>query len=387
MNKLVKLKDTTVYSNKRVNSMNVNIDCFITTDNMLQNKAGITIASNMPYKQASMPAFSPHNILVANIRPYLKKIWFSNKSGGCSPDVLVFEVNEQYDPKYIYYSIFRDEFFEHMMRGSKGTKMPRGDKNQIQEFLIPDYEFSTQQKIASVLSALDSKIELNHKINAELEAMAKTLYDYWFVQFDFPDENGKPYKSSGGKMIWNNELKRYMPYGWEVHEIEEFCRIFTGKKDVNQALKSGKYKFFSCSPDYKFSNEKLYEGKAILISGNGSYTGRTIFIDEGFDLYQRTYACVNNNETDILPYLYYSILRFLSLKINGGTHGSAIPYIVYNDIAKEKFSYNQEVIVRFQKIINPMLIKIKNIDNQTTKLANLRDWLLPMLMNGQIKVK
>ena len=122
MNKLVKLADATIYSNKRVNAMSINIDCFITTDNMLQNKAGITVASSLPYKQVSMPAFSPNNILVANIRPYLKKIWFSNKSGGCSPDVLVFEVNERYDPKYIYYSIFGDEFFEHMMRGSKGTK-------------------------------------------------------------------------------------------------------------------------------------------------------------------------------------------------------------------------------------------------------------------------
>jgi type I restriction enzyme S subunit len=131
----------------------------------------------------------------------------------------------------------------------------------------------------------------------------------------------------------------------------------------------------------------LYEGKAILISGNGSYTGRTIFVDEGFDLYQRTYACVNNTETDILPYLYFSILRFLSLKIGGGTHGSAIPYIVYDDIAKDTFSYNFEVVSKFQKIINPILSNIKSTDIQTINLTELRDWLLPMLMNGQVNVK
>jgi type I restriction enzyme S subunit len=104
-------------------------------------------------------------------------------------------------------------------------------------------------------------------------------------------------------------------------------------------------------------------------------------------LYQRTYACVNNTETDILPYLYFSILRFLSLKIGGGTHGSAIPYIVYDDIAKDTFSYNFEVVSKFQKIINPILSNIKSTDIQTINLTELRDWLLPMLMNGQVNVK
>ena len=243
-----------------------------------------------------------------------------------------------------------------------------------------------QEQIATLFYNIDSKIELNNLIKAELEAIAKTLYDYWFVQFDFPNAKGKPYKTSGGTMVWNEELKREIPEGWEVNKIENFCRIFTGKKDVNQATDKGKYKFFSCSPNYKFSNDKLYEGKAILISGNGSYTGRTIFVDEGFDLYQRTYACVNATETDILPYLYFSILRFLSLKIGGGTHGSAIPYIVYDDIAKETFAYNFEVVSNFQEIINPILSNIKSTDIQTIKLTELRDWLLPMLMNGQVKV-
>jgi type I restriction enzyme S subunit len=340
------------------------------------------------------PKFRNGDTLVAKITPCLENgktaqvdILENNEVAFGSSEFIVLRENENTINDFIFYLAKSPAFRKRAigcMEGTSGRKRVNEGALKLQVLPIPNKP--TQQKIASVLSALDSKIELNNRINAELEAMAKTLYDYWFVQFDFPDKNGKPYKTSGGKMVWNEELKRKIPEGWEVNKIDYFCRIFTGKKDVNQSLDSGKYKFFSCSPNYKFSNDKLYEGKAILISGNGSYTGRTIFVDEGFDLYQRTYACVNNTETDILPYLYFSILRFLSLKIGGGTHGSAIPYIVYDDIAKDTFSYNFEVVSKFQKIINPILSNIKSTDIQTINLTELRDWLLPMLMNGQVKV-
>ena len=106
--------------------------------------------------------------------------------------------------------------------------------------------------------------------------MAKQLYDYWFVQFDFPDEKGKPYKASGGKMVWNETLKREIPKDWDVRTIKDFMRIFTGKKDVSKAI-PGEYKFFSCAPEPITSNEYLYDGYAILVSGNGSYSGRVSF--------------------------------------------------------------------------------------------------------------
>ncbi|MFM6070498.1 MAG: restriction endonuclease subunit S, partial [Dolichospermum sp.] len=190
----------------RVNIKDITLNKYITTDNLLPNKQGVGIAVNLPPQIGNIRFFEPKNILVSNIRPYLKKIWFSDKYGGCSADVLVFVVQEDYVPKFIYYSMLRDCFFDHMVRGSKGTKMPRGDKNQILEFAIPNFSPKMQEKIASVLSSLDDKIELNNRINSELENLAKTIYDYWFVQFDFPDENGKPYKSSGGKMVYNQEL-------------------------------------------------------------------------------------------------------------------------------------------------------------------------------------
>ena len=224
-------------------------------------------------------------------------------------------------------------------------------------------------------------------INQNLEAMAKQLYDYWFVQFDFPDDNGKPYKSSGGEMVYNETLKRDIPKGWEVKEIQDFCRIFTGKKDVNQASEMGQYKFFSCAPNFKYSNEKLFEGKAILVSGNGSYTGRTIFVNDAFDLYQRTYAVVSKTDLDVLEYIFYSMLRSFVPKVSGGTHGSAIPYIVFNDIAKETILFHENVVDRFMHIIINIQKQVIDLSEQNYKLTEMRDWLLPMLMNGQVTVQ
>ncbi len=386
MNKLIKLADATIYSNKRVNSMNVNIDCFITTDNMLQNKAGITIASNMPYKQASMPAFIPHNILVANIRPYLKKIWFSNKSGGCSPDVLVFEVKERYYPKYIYYSIFGDKFFEHMMRGSKGTKMPRGDKRQILEFLIPDYEFSTQQQIANVLSILDAQIEINNRINSELEAMAKILYDYWFVQFNFPDEQGKPYKSSGGKMVWNNELKRYIPDGWEVQEIGKYAEVKKGDLITEKDADVGFVKVVAGGISFSYTHGQANRDRnTITISGSGANAGFINFWRE--QIFASDCITVRGN-TDTETLLLLQHLKLIQGHILNQSTGSAQPHVYPSDIRVLFYAVPHHALINnFGKQICPINDKITINIKENQKLTELRDWLLPMLMSGQIKVK
>ena len=215
--------------------------------------------------------------------------------------------------------------------------------------------------------------------------MAKQLYDYWFVQFDFPDENGKPYKSSGGKMGWNEKLKREIPQGWKDCKIKDFMRIFTGKKDVSKAV-PGNYKFFSCAPEAITSNEYIYDGYAVLVSGNGSYTGRVGFYRGKFDLYQRTYACVLDEEVRNVSFFYYT-LRYLFQPIySGGKHGSSIPYIVLGDLADFRFAFNETICKKFVDTVTSMfdeqLLRLQEIE----KLTKQRDELLPLLMNGQVKV-
>ena len=164
----VKLKQVVSYSTNRGSNKELNIETYVTTDNLLQNKNGLTIASGLPPNGESFPKYSADDILISNIRPYLKKIWFANRKGLCSSDVLTMSVQKAYVPKFVYYALFRDDFFEHMMKGAKGTKMPRGDKNQILEFEIPAFTFSIQTKIADILSCIDNKIELNNAINDNL---------------------------------------------------------------------------------------------------------------------------------------------------------------------------------------------------------------------------
>lgn len=249
--------------------------------------------------------------------------------------------------------------------------------------LLPSLE--EQQYIGNIFSTIDRKIELNRAINHNLEAMAKQLYDYWFVQFDFPDENGKPYKSSGGKMVWNEKLKREIPQGWKDCKIKDFMRIFTGKKDVSKAV-PGNYKFFSCAPEAITSNEYIYDGYAVLVSGNGSYTGRVGFYRGKFDLYQRTYACVLDEEVRNFPFFYYT-LRYLFQPIySGGKHGSSIPYIVLGDLSDFCFAFNETICKKFVDTVTPMfdeqLLRLPEIE----KLTKQRHELLPLLMNGQVKV-
>ena len=222
-------------------------------------------------------------------------------------------------------------------------------------------------------------------INDNLEAMAKQLYDYWFVQFDFPNEEGKPYKSSGGAMVYNEKLKREIPQGWNDCKIKDFMRIFTGKKDVSKAV-PGNYKFFSCAPEPISSNEYIYDGYAVLVSGNGSYTGRVGFYKGKFDLYQRTYACVLDEDEHNISFFYYT-LRYLFQPIySGGKHGSSIPYIVLGDLADFRFAFNETICTKFVNATKPMFDEQLLRQKEIEALTKQRDELLPLLMNGQATV-
>lgn len=412
MDNLTVLKKAAYFSDERTNSSKVSVENFVTTDSILQNKTGIKLSD--VYPNGNLIAFAKGDILVGNIRPYLKKIWFADRKGGCSPDVLVFKSKQGFDSKFIYYSLFRDDFFNHMMKGSKGTKMPRGDKNQILDFLIPSFDLSNQQKIAAVLSALDSKIELNKRINAELEAMAKTLYDYWFVQFDFPDEAGKPYKTSGGKMVWNAELKREIPDGWEVEKLDDVVELildhrgktplklggdWTNKGEGVIALsakhvKSGQLvnlnqaNRVSLEMYEKWMPEKLKDGDILMTSE--APLGEFYFLlnETKFCMSQRLFG-IRADKSKVFPsYLYFELSKGNGFsQIIGSQSGSTVFGIRQDELRKIKIlKPNLIVQTSFDEIALPMLSQIRFLVSQNQQLAELRDWLLPMLMNGQVSV-
>jgi Restriction endonuclease S subunits len=190
--KTIKLSTVASYSQDRMKCDTLTVGNYVGTDNIRQNKFGKDDSQYVP-STGYTTRYQKEDILVANIRPYLKKIWFATNDGGSSADVSTIRVtNDDYSPKFVYYNLFQDEFFDYAMKGAKGSKMPRIDKQQIMGFPIADFDLVTQRSIGRVLSFLDKKIELNANINEELEKIARAIYSYWFVQFDFPDENNRP---------------------------------------------------------------------------------------------------------------------------------------------------------------------------------------------------
>lgn len=163
------LDNICTFGKDKINVSSLTLENYISTENMLPNKAGVTVASTLPTVTQTQ-RYVRGDVLVSNIRPYFKKIWFADKDGGCSNDVLVFKSKQNIDKRYLYYVLANDEFFDYSMATSKGTKMPRGDKISIMAYEIEEFDIETQQKIGSLLSSIDEKIALNEQINKNLAA-------------------------------------------------------------------------------------------------------------------------------------------------------------------------------------------------------------------------
>ena len=178
---------------------------------MLPNIGGVTISSNLP-TSGNAVHFYNGDILISNIRPYFKKIWYANKEGGCSADVLCIRANKDIDKQYLYYLLSQQDFFDYVMAGAKGCKMPRGDKQHIMNWEISLPSLPTQQKNANILSYLDDKIEVNRRINEQLEELSQVLFKSWFVDFE-PFKDGDFVESELGMI----------PKGWKVGTLGELC--------------------------------------------------------------------------------------------------------------------------------------------------------------------
>lgn len=284
------------------------------------------------------------------------------------------ENKEKVDRTYLYYYLLHQTPF--YLGGVNGATMVHITKKNMEKktVYIPS-SLNVQHRIASILSTYDTLIENNTKRIRLLEKMAENLYKEWFVRFRYPGHE-------------NVEMENGLPKGWTVEKVKDWCRVFTGRKDVNQTVEGGKYAFFSCSPNMFHSDEYIYDGKAVLIAGNGSYTGRTRYFEGKFDLYQRTYAVVSDRPDD--DFMFYLFLRFkydFEPLHNGGTRGSAIPYIVMKDITKYKFLYDTDIVKCYTERVKPMFDEIDNFQHQNSLLARQRDLLLPRLMSGKLEVK
>ena len=270
----------------------------------------------------------------------------------------VFEVKEANKvlPEYLMMWFRRPEFDRYARFHSHGSAREIFDWSEMCDVILPIPSIEQQQEIVAEYETLSKRIRLNEQMISTLEATAQALYRKMFV--DGID-------------------KENLPDGWRMGTIGEFCNIITGNKDVNESLANGLYRFFSCSPTYYYSNEFIATGPAVLIAGNGSYTGRVTYYDKEFDLYQRTYACIPTSQyINLMPYLY-CVLKFgFQNKFIGGSRGSSIPYIVRGDIADFEFVYNKNRCKKFSELSNKVLLSTQIKLGENEKLTELQSLLL-----------
>lgn len=289
------------------------------------------------------------------------------------------------DEKFIYYLLTQKHVTDylHTIGENSVSSYPSINPDDIANLKFTVPYLKTQQSIAAVLSALDKKIALNKQINARLEEMAKTLYDYWFVQFDFPDANGKSYKSSGGEMVFDETLKREIPKGWKPFKLSELVTLSTGKEDANFATEQGIYPFFTCSEKILKCDVYSFDTQAILLAGNGTFsvkrfTGR-------FNAYQRTYV-LEPKSKNLYPIVYFVIIDNV-IKFTSGSRGSIIKFITRGDIEHIDVVLTNDIEnMRFSEVLYTYLLQAELLEKQNYQLTQLRDFLLPMLMNGQVSV-
>ena len=271
------LNDIVLERKKRVPPSTLTTSTYISTENMLQNFAGVSEASGVPSN--NVVEYKIGDILISNIRPYLKKIWLANQNGGCSSDIIVLSSCENYDGSFVYYLLANDGFISYVMSGAKGLKMPRGDKQQILKYGISIPSLKEQRKIAMLLDLLDQRIETQKKIIEKYESLIRGLYQFLFQQAKYD----------------------------HFVSLGDISQISNGNSDVKDASMyndGSLYPFFDRSDEIKFLPEYLFDKEAIIYPGEGAefypryYNGK-------FALHQRCYA-VYDISTDFIPrYLYH----------------------------------------------------------------------------------
>ena len=381
---MAKLSSIAYYVTDKISSNDISLAEYVTTDCILQNKKGREIAANLPPQPCSLIRYQRGDVLIANIRPYLKKVWFADIDGGASPDVLVLRSKDGHLPNFLYAILLQDSFFDYVMQGTKGSKMPRGDKEQILRYEVPIFSCS-EENIGTFFLNLDCKIRLNEQINQNLEAMAKQLYDYWFVQFDFPDENGRPYKSSGGEMLWNEKLKRFIPRGWESSTLGNECQMYQPKTlGLSELDEFAKYKVYGANGIIGKYHAYNHENSEIAMACRGNSCG-TVNRTAPFSWITGNAMVIKMIDDSIHNEYIKQALRYAN--VEGAISGSGQPQLTRENLNSIKLCKpTRELIIRFSEQVSNIVEMYLQNESNIEELTKQRDELLPLLMNGQVSV-
>ena len=359
------------------------VENYISTENMLPNKGGIYETITIP--SGTVTVYQVGDILVSNIRPYFRKIWYADRDGGCSADVLCIRAKDNVDSKYLYYLLSQQAFFDYVMSGAKGCKMPRGDKNQIMQWPVSLPPLAEQKRIAAILGSLDDKIELNRRINANLEAQA--LFKSWFVDFE-PFRDGPFVDSELGKI----------PQGWKVGDIYTYLDVIYGAPYKSALFNTDKkgYPLIRIR-DLKtflpqFYTEEIlpnteYVDSGDIVAGMDAEFVPYIWKGERGLLNQR--VCKFMPKYDyVSKYYILSLIRPTLEFVQSYKVGTTVSHLGKSDIDKFKVIIPPaEIVKRFSGIVDSFHQQIIKLAKENLNLSALCDTLLPKLMAGEINVE
>ena len=374
-----KLSDICVFRKGKVDVSKLTLKTYISTENMLPNKGGVTEASSLPTVQLTQE-YKKGDILVSNIRPYFKKIWQAKCDGGCSNDVLVFQGNSNIDGDFLYYILANDDFFAYSMATSKGTKMPRGDKTSIMQYEVPIFDIDTQRKIASVLRSLDEKIELNSTINNNLEQQAQAYFDELFVVNADPNWSECTLSDIGSVVAGGTPSKSKPEYyadqgiAWITPKdlsVNKSKFISHGENDISELG-------FSKSSAAKMpAGTILFSSRAPI--GYIAIAQNEVTTNQGF-------KSVIPNENIGTAYLYF-LLKNLLPTIEGMASGSTFKEISGSTMKSvPTVMPDADTIQLFSSFCKPVFKEQEILEAENQRLSALRDSLLPKLMSGELDV-
>ena len=367
-----KLANICDFVKQKIDVASLDISNYISTENMMPNKAGIADAATLP-NVVQTQSFEKGDTLVSNIRPYFKKIWYASFEGGCSNDVLVFRAKTNVKPRFLYYVLADDTFFEYATSTAKGTKMPRGDKKAILEYEVPDISYKEQEKIANVLSALDDTIALNQQINKNLEEQLNIVYHQIFdKEKDFLELGAAIKTTSGGTPARKQEeFYRDAHICWVKSKELAGGYIFDTEEKINDIA-------------IKKSSAKILPTHSVLIAMYGATVGEFAIIAKPMACNQAICALL---DSDTYPYTYlYQFIKEEKAHLLNMAVGSAQQNISQILIKQLPIHANTEKVKEFHSLVKPIHEQKEALGKECTVLSDLRDALLPRLMSGEIDV-
>lgn len=359
--KQIALSHLCSFRNEKTEVNSLSRDRYVSTENMLSEKRGVEWTSSLP-SVAVTSTYRQDDVLVSNIRPYFKKIWKATCSGGCSNDVLVFTPHEGVNPTFLYYVLSQDDFFAYATKTAKGTKMPRGDKKAIMDFIVPLIPLEPQRKIAAVLSSLDDKIETNNAICRNLEELADVLFADRFVNF--------------------GDFEGRIPDAWQLVPLSRIADVTSGKRPpMKQTVASAEVSvpLLGASAIMGYTNRILYDSRMLVIGRVGTH-GVVQRVD---------YPCWPSDNTLVVSSSYYEFV-YQSLKridYRALNRGSTQPLITQSDVLKEQILLpDSHSLNEYEACAGALMQMRDELKRQNSHLAALRDTLLPRLMSGELDV-